>query len=97
MQGGIYNCHVLCHSVNAVLAQHKALKFLNVGIVNIRANHGIQACFLCLVFGHGLYGGIIGNLLYLIHNPFVMGRGNLGAISRRQIGRGISDAGESAR
>ena len=59
---------------------HLFLKFCNVAIVHFLPDNFIESGLLCFLKPHGLYRIIIRNCLNLIHNSFVMRRGNLCAI-----------------
>ncbi len=52
----------------------------NIGIINLRSDHGEKPCFHCFCFIHGLYGMKICDISHFRDDLFILGCGNLCAI-----------------
>ena len=52
----------------------------NIAVIYFFADHFVKSCCFSFFTVHSLYGIVIGHCLYLIHDPFIVRRSDLGAI-----------------
>ena len=76
----VHDLEILAHSLNAVPVDDLLLELLHIFVIDRCADHFIESLCHGILLVHGLYCGIICHSLHLIHDPFVVRRGNLGSV-----------------